>query len=146
MGRPDTSRRIALIAGVAALLAGAGITAADAAGGHSVNIQTVSIGNCTTEGAFVSCSVQGDIAHPRSISVQVWATPAQQINVTWGDLCVNGFTSGDRSGSFTVTAGAIHKATRGIPLSQGARGMCTPDVLVSPNGTGRIHVLLFGSN
>jgi hypothetical protein len=139
-------KRIAVIAGTAALLAGAGITAADAAGGHALSIQTVSIGNCTTEGAFVSCSVQGDIAHPRSISVQVWATPAQRMNVTWGDLCVAGFTSGDRNGSFTVTAGASHKVTRNIPLAQGARGKCTPDVLVNPNGTGRIHVVLFGKN
>jgi hypothetical protein len=139
-------KRIALIAGTAALLAGAGITAADAAGGQPASIQTVNIGNCTTEGAFVSCSVQGDIAHPLSISVQVWATPAQQIDVTWGDLCVNGFTSGDRNGSFKVTAGATHKVTRNIPLSQGARGKCTPIVLVNPNGTGRIHVILFGRN
>ena len=139
-------KRIALITGTAALLAGVGITAADAASGNAATMRTVSIGNCTTEGAFVSCSVQGDIAHPRSISVQVWATPAQPINVTWGDLCVNGFTSGERSGNFTVTAGALHKVTRNIPLAQGARGTCTPDVIVSPNGTGRIHVVLFGVN
>jgi hypothetical protein len=138
--------RIALIAGTAALLAGVGITAADAAGGNAATIQTVNIGNCTTEGAFVSCSVQGDISHPRSISVQVWATPIQQLDVTWGDLCVNGFTSGDRSGRFRVRAGALQKVTRNIPLAQGAGGMCTPDVLVSPNGTGRIHVILFGRN
>jgi hypothetical protein len=68
------------------------------------------------------------------------------MDVTWGDLCVNGFTSGDRSGSFTVTAGALHKVTRNIPLSQGAGGTCTPDVLVNPDGTGRIHVVLFGRN
>jgi hypothetical protein len=128
------------------MVAGVGITAADAADGGAAIIHTVNIGNCTTEGAFVSCSVQGDIAHPRSISVQVWAIPAQRINVTWGDLCVNGFTSGDRNGSFTVTAGTSHKVTRNIPLSQGARGTCTPDVLVNPNGTGRIHVVLFGRN
>src|SRR5260221_13667034 len=64
--RRDTFRvkRMALIAGTAALLTGAGITTADAAGGNTATIQTVSIGTCTTEGAFVSCSVQGDIAHP----------------------------------------------------------------------------------
>jgi hypothetical protein len=66
--------------------------------------------------------------------------------VTWGDLCVNGFTSGERSGNFTVTAGALHKVTRNIQLAQGARAMCTPDVLVSPNGSGRIHAVLSGTN
>ncbi len=134
-------KRIALIAGAGALLAGAGITAADAAAGH-----TVSIGNCTTEGEFVSCSVQGDISHPSSISVQVWASPTQRISVTWGDLCAAGFSSGDRSGSFSVTAGNSHKVTRRIPLAEGHRGKCTPDVLVNPNGTGRIHVVLSGKN
>ncbi len=135
-------KRIALLATAGALLAGAGIaTAAAAPAAHTVNI-----GNCTTEGEFVSCSVQGDIARPSSISVQVWATPAQKIRVTWDDLCAAGFSSGDRSGSFSVTAGAGHKATRRIPLAEGHSGKCTPDVLVSPNGTGRIHVLLSGRN
>jgi hypothetical protein len=135
-------RRLALIVGAAALLAGAGITAAEAVGAGS----TVSIGSCTTQGAFVSCSVQGDIAHPQSISVQVWAVPAQRIYVTWSELCAQGVSSGDRSGSFTVTAGARYKATRAIPLAEGHGGKCTADVLVNPDGTGRIYAFLNGRN
>jgi hypothetical protein len=90
--------------------------------------------------------VQGDIAHPASISVHVWVSPAQKLSVTWGNLCSAGFTSGDRSGSFNVTTGTSHKATRRIPLAAGHRGECTPIADVSPNGTGRIHVVLSGRN
>ena len=135
-------KRCLLLLATAALLAGAGITAAVAA----TSTDTVSIGNCTTEGQYVSCSVQGDIAHPASISVQVWASPEQAIDVSWDDLCSAGFTSGDRSGDFTVTASASHKVTRRIPLAAGHKGTCTPDVLVSADGTGRIHVVLSGEN
>ena len=133
--------RIALAAAAVPLLAAATITAANATAAH-----TVSIGNCTTEGDYVSCSVQGDITHPSSITVQVWAVPRQQLSVSWGDLCVSGSTAGDRDGSFTVTAGTSHKATRGIPLAAGHRGTCTPDVDVNPAGTGRIYVVLAGKN
>jgi len=140
-------KRIAITAGTAALVAGAGITAAQATAGNAARTgHVLNIGNCTTEGDFVSCSVQGDISHPSSISVQVWATPAQSMTVSWDNLCVNGFTSGDRSGQFTVTAGPGHKVTRRIPLSQGHQGKCTPDVLVSLGSSGRSHVFLSGRN
>ena len=134
--------RIGVNAGVAALLAAAGISAAHAT--VVSRASTLNVGNCTTEGQFVACSVQGDISRPRSISVQVWATPSQQITVTWGDLCVDGFTSGDRSGQFTVRAGVRHKVMRGIPLAAGHAGKCTPDVLVSLGRSGRLHVYLSG--
>lgn len=138
-------RRIAVYAGVAALLAASGVTAAQMASASAANtVATLNIGNCTTEGQFVGCSVQGDISHPRSISVQVWATSSQHILVSWGDLCADGFTSGDRSGQFTVTAGPRHKVTRRIPLAAGHAGKCTPDVLVNLGRSGRLHVLLSG--
>jgi len=133
--------RIALAAAAVPLLAAATITAANATAAH-----TVSIGNCSTEGDYVSCSVQGDITHPSSITVQVWAVPRQQLSVSWDDDCQYGFTFGDRSGDFTVTAGASTKATRSIPLAEGHRGTCTPDVDVNPAGTGRIYVVLAGKN
>ena len=133
--------RVALAAAAVPLLAAAGITAANATAAH-----TVSIGNCSTEGTYALCSVQGDITHPSSITVQVWAVPSQGVSVTWDDWCDNGSTTGSHSGSFTVTAGTSHKATRGIPLAAGHRGTCTPDVLVSPAGTGRIYVVLAGKN
>ena len=139
--------RIAITAAAAALLVAGGITAAQATSANSVStVHTLNIGNCTTEGEFVSCSVQGDISHPRSISAQVWATPSQKLTVTWGDLCAAGFTSGDRSGQFTVMAGAHHKVTRSIPLAAGHAGKCTPDVLVSLGNAGRLHVYLSGKN
>lgn len=138
-------KRIAAATGAATLLAAGGITAAHATSGSATtDASRLSIGNCTTEGDFASCSVQGDISHPRSISVQVWATPSQRITVTWGDLCAAGFTSGDRSGQFTVTAGARHKVTRSVPLAAGHRGRCTPDVLVSLGNAGRLHATLSG--
>ena len=124
--------RIALAAAAVPLLAAATITAANATAAH-----TVSIGNCSTEGDYVSCSVQGDITHPSGITVQVWAVPGQQLSVSWDDRCETGSTAGGRDGSFTVTAGTSHKATRGIPLAAGHRGTCTPDVDVNPAGTGR---------
>jgi hypothetical protein len=139
--------RIALTAGAAALLATGGITAAQATSDSAASTaRPLNIGNCTTEGEFVSCSVQGDISHPRIISVQVWATPSQQITVTWGDLCAAGFTSGERSGQFKVMAGPAHKATRRVPLAAGHAGKCTPDVLVSLGSAGRLHVYLSGKH
>lgn len=141
------SKRIAVAAGTAALLATGGLSAAHATSGSAARIaRTLNIGNCTTEGEFVSCSVEGDISHPRSISVEVWATPSQQLTVTWGDLCVAGFTSGERSGQFKVTAGPGHKATRRVPLAAGHAGKCTPDVLVSLGSAGRLHVYLSGKH
>lgn len=138
-------RQIAACAGVAALLAAGGVTAAQtASAGAASTVTTLNIGNCTTEGQFVECSVQGDISRPRRISVQVWATSSQHILVTWGDLCADGFTSGDRSGQFTVTAGPRHKVTRSIPLAAGHAGKCTPDVLASLGSSGRLHVYLSG--
>ena len=107
--------RVALAAAAVPLLAAATITAANATAAH-----TVSIGNCTTEGDYVSCSVQGDITHPSSITVQVWAVPRQQLSVSWDDDCQYGSTFGDRSGNFTVTAGTSTKATRSIPLAAGS--------------------------
>lgn len=140
-------RRIALTAVIGVLLTTAGITAAQAAsGGAARTARTLNVGNCTTEGEFVSCSVEGDISHPRQISVQVWATPSQRITVSWDDLCAAGFTSGDRSGQFTVTAGARHKVTRNVPLSAGHSGKCTPDVLVSLGRSGRLHAFLSGKH
>jgi hypothetical protein len=140
-------KRIAVAAGASALLATGGITAAQAtSAGAASTVRTLNIGNCTTEGEFVSCSVQGDISHPRSISVQVWATPSQRLTVTWGDLCVAGFSSGIRSGQFTVTAGADHKVTRRVPLAAGHAGKCTPNVLVSLGSAGRLHVYLSGKH
>ena len=140
-------KRIAVATAAAALLATCGITAAQAtsASGPST-ARTLNIGNCTTEGEFVSCSVQGDISHPRTISVQVWATPSQQLTVSWDDLCVAGSTSGDRSGQFKVTAGAGHKVTRRVPLAAGHAGKCTPNVLVSLGSAGRLHVYLSGKH
>ena len=91
---------IAAIAAGTALLATGGFTAAQATSSAASRARTLGIGNRTTDGEFVSCSVQGDISHPRSISVQVWAAPSQRIAVSWGDLCAAGFTSGDRSGQF----------------------------------------------
>jgi hypothetical protein len=136
--------RIVPVLSAAVLLTGAGVATASAVTAS----QTVSIGNCTTEGDFVSCSVQGDISHPSGITVQVWASPAQKIDVSWSDDCTStdGGTSGFRDGNLTVTAGAGHKVTRGIPLAAGHSGSCTPDVDVNPEGTGRIHVVLAGRN
>ena len=128
------------------MLATGGITAAQATSGAASTPSKLNIGNCTTEGEFVSCSVEGDISHPRSISIQVWAAPSQRITVTWGDICVAGFTSGDRSGQFTVTAGPRHKVTRGVPLAAGHAGKCTPDVLVSLGSAGRLHVYMSGKH
>jgi hypothetical protein len=139
-------KRIAVIAAGTALLAAGGITAAQATSSAASRARTLSIGNCTTEGESVSCSVQGDISHPRTISVQVWATPSQRISASWGDLCAAGFTSGDRSGQFKVTAGPGHKATRAVPLAAGHAGKCTPAVLVSLSSAGRLHVYLSGKH
>lgn len=139
-------KRIAVISAGTVLLATGGITAAQGTSSAASRARTLSIGNCTTEGEFVSCSVQGDISHPRSISVQVWAAPSQRITVSWGDLCVAGFTSGDRSGQFKVTAGPGHKVTRAVPLAAGHAGKCTPDVLVSLGSAGRLHVHLSGKH
>jgi hypothetical protein len=138
--------RLALTAtAAAALLLAGGITAAQAtASSGAATARILNIGNCTTEGEAASCSVQGDISHPRSISVQVWGNPTQRILVTWGDLCAAGFTSGDRSGQFTVTAGPHRKVTRPVPLAAGHSGKCTPDVLVSLDGSGSLHVYLRG--
>ena len=139
--------RVRLLAGAAALAAvlagggGAAVLAAQA----SISSQ-VFIGTCTTEGQFVTCSVQGDIRHPSSITAKVWAVPGQRIHVTWDDFCSHGFTNGSRSGHFTVFASALHKVSRRIPLAAGHSGKCTPDVLISPNGTGRVHLVLHGRN
>src|SRR5215472_3246753 len=132
-------RLLAVAALLAASLAGGGtaVLAAQAAASSRVFI-----GSCTTEGQFVSCSVQGDIPHPSSITAKVWAVPGQRIHVSWDDLCVHGFTSGDRSGHFTVFASALHKVSRRIPLAAGHSGKCTPDALVSLSRTGRVHLVL----
>lgn len=140
-------KRIALITTTAALLATGGITAAEATASNAASTaRTLNIGNCTTEGDFASCSVLGDISHPRSISVQVWAIPSQKILVTWGDLCAAGATSGDRSGQFTVRAGPRHKVTRSIPLAAGHSGKCTPNVLLSLGSSGSLHAYLSGKH
>lgn len=140
-------KRIAVAAGAAALLAVSGVTAAHATSGSTPGTtHKVSVGNCTTEGEFASCSVAGDISHPHSIAIQVWATPSQKITVTWGNLCSAGLTSGDRNGQFTVTAGVRHKATRPIPLAAGHSGKCTPDVLVSLGSSGHLHAVLSGKH
>jgi hypothetical protein len=133
-------RLLAVAALLAAILAGGGtaVLAAQAASSR------VFIGSCTTEGQFVSCSVQGDIHHPASITAKVWAVPGQRIHVFWDDLCSHGFTSGDRSGHFTVFASALHKVSRRIPLAAGHSGKCTPNVLVSLSRTGRVHLVLSG--
>lgn len=107
---------------------------------------SVSIGNCTTEGQFVSCDIQGDITHPASITAKFWAVPGQKVAVFWDDFCAHGFTSGSRSGHFKVFASAAHPVSRKIPLAAGHSGKCTPDVSVSPNGTGRVHLVLHGRN
>ncbi len=136
------------------VLAGAALLAAVLAGGgtavlaaQATTTSKVFIGTCNTEGQFVTCSVQGDIHHPSSITAQVWAVPGQRIHVNWDDFCSHGFTSGSRSGHFTVRASAQHKVSRPIPLAAGHSGTCTPDVLVSLSGTGRgTPLLLHGRN
>ena len=128
---------------LAVVLSGSGTAALEA---QVTSSSGVFIGECNTEGQFVSCDVQGDIRHPASITAQVWAVPGQKVNVTWSDFCSNASTSGDRSGQFTVFASARHKVSRRIPLAAGHSGMCTPDVIVSPNGTGRVHLVLRGTN
>ena len=139
--------RIAVSAVVAALLVATGITAAQTTLASTTGkAATLNIGNCTTEGQFVSCSVQGDISHPSRISVQVWAVPSQQLTVSWSDLCAQGLTSGDRNGQFNVTAGPHHKVSRSIPLAAGHGGKCTPDALVSMSNSGRLHVYLSGKH
>jgi hypothetical protein len=126
-----------------AILTGGG-TAVFAA--QATTSSRISIGACNTEGQFVSCSVQGDIRHPSGITAQVWAVPAQRIHVTWDNFCSHGFTSGSRSGHFTVRASAQHKVSRSIPLAAGHSGKCTPDVLVSLSRIGRVHLVLTGRN
>ncbi len=128
---------------LAAILAGGG-TAVFAA--QATTSSSVFIGTCNTEGQFVSCSVQGDIRHPSGITAQVWAVPGQRIHVNWDDFCSRGFTTGSRSGHFTVRASAQHKVSRSIPLAAGHTGKCTPDVLVSLGSTGRVHLVLHGRN
>ena len=82
------------------VLAGAALLAAVLAGGgtavlaaQATTTSKVFIGTCNTEGQFVTCSVQGDIHHPSSITAQVWAVPGQRIHVNWDDFCSHGFTS-----------------------------------------------------
>jgi len=136
-------RVLAGIVLLAAVVAGSG-TAVLAA--QTAMSSRIFIGACNTEGQFVTCSVQGDISHPSSITAQVWAVPGQRVHVTWDDFCSHGLTSGDRGGHFTVFASARHKISRRIPLAAGHSGKCTPDVLVSPSGTGRVHLVLHGRN
>lgn len=130
---------------IAAVLVAAGVAIAPVVAAQARS-SSVSIGNCTTEGQFVTCTVQGDIHHPSSITAKFWATPGQKVAVFWDDFCSHGFTSGDRSGHFTVFASAAHPVSRKIPLAAGHSGLCTPDVSVSPKGTGRVHLVLHGAN
>jgi hypothetical protein len=136
-------KRVVPLAVAALLIVGVGTAIAVAT---PVAAPRVSIGNCTTEGAYVSCSIQGDIAHPRTITVEVWASPRQQIQVGWGVYCDQGTTTGSKGGYFTITGGIARKATRGLPLAAGHGGVCTPIVEVNPAGTGRIWVELYGTN
>jgi len=136
-------RILAVTAVLVAVLAGGG-TAVFAA--QATTSSSVFIGACNTEGQFVSCSGQGDIRHPSGIIAQVWAAPRQRVHVTWIDFCSHGSTSGSRSGRFSVRVSAQHKVSRSIPLAAGHSGKCTPDVLVSLGSTGRVHLVLHGSN
>jgi len=137
------NRILAAATVLVALLAGGG-TAVFAA--QATTSSSVFIGTCNTEGQFVSCSVEGDIRHPSSITAEVWAVPGQRIHVTWDDLCSNRSTTSIRSGHFTVRASAQHKVRRSIPLAAGHSGKCTPDVLVTLGNTGRVHLVLSGRN
>jgi hypothetical protein len=107
---------------------------------------TVSIGNCTSEGSFIQCSVQGDIHHPTVIRATVWATGRTRVQVSWLNSCQNGFTTGERTGQYTVTATPAHKSVRRIPLVAGHAGTCTPVVSASLTGSGRVHLVLNGTN
>lgn len=138
--------RVRVLAGAVLFAVALSGSSAAVLAAQATSSSSIFIGECNTEGQFVSCDVQGDIHHPASITAQVWVVPGQKINVTWGDLCSHGTTSGDRSGQFTVSASARHKVSRRIPLAAGHSGTCTPDVLVSPNGTGRVHLVLRGRN
>jgi hypothetical protein len=137
--------RVRVLAGVA-LLAAVLTGGAAALAAQATTDSRVFIGSCNTEGQFVSCSVQGDIHHPSSITAQVWAVPGQRLEVTWDDLCSNGSTSGVRSGHFSVRASAQHKVSRRIPLAAGHSGKCTPVVLVDLGRAGRVHLILSGRN
>jgi hypothetical protein len=121
---------------IAALVVGLSTTAVAANAGSN----TVHIGNCTTEGQFVSCSVQGDVVNPASIKVRVTTSGAQagKIDVSWFDSCSTETTSGDRNGDFKLSSGQ----SRSIPLAAGHRGTCTPDVDASITGAGRFTVRL----
>jgi hypothetical protein len=125
----------------------AAMTAAAAAAAPARKVPVVTVGDCVTEGSFVSCSVQGDISHPHAIYVKVWASPRQSLLVSWLDSCQNGASVGDRSGQYNVTASASRPSVRRIALARGASGSCTPVVSVAlNNGYGHEHLELYGTN
>jgi hypothetical protein len=133
--------RPAIMAAAAGLIGAAGIAipvaVAEAATGAAVHI-----GNCTTEGAFVSCSVQGDVSKPKSITVRVTSSPRQRLDITFDLVCDTNSTFQDKSGHFTLSASA-KAVSRNLPLTPNhARAKCTPTVNASTNSHGRFAMTL----
>ena len=129
------------VAASAVLLRTAGV-AIPVAMAEAATGSTVHIGSCTTEGQFVSCSVQGDVSKPKTIGVRATSSPRQRLPINWQVDCETTNSFQDRSGQFTLSAGprAVSRNFR-LPPNH-ARARCTATVIASTNSHGRFTMFI----
>ena len=70
---------------IAAVLVAAGVAIAPVVAAQARS-SSVSIGNCTTEGQFVTCTVQGDIHHPSTGTISA-ATDSRAVTAAGTSPC-----------------------------------------------------------
>lgn len=90
---------VAVSAAVTCLLT-AGAIAVSAAAANA----GTTFASCSAQGDFATCVAGGTASRPVTITVNVSASPDQQVSVAWDAVCAQGSGAGSSSGSFTAQA------------------------------------------
>jgi hypothetical protein len=96
---PDMKRlsRFVAFVGMTGLLTMGAIAASTAAASASTTF-----GSCGAQGDYATCVASGTATRPVTITVNVSASPDQNVYVAWDAVCSQGTGAGSSSGSFTA--------------------------------------------
>ena len=93
------------LTGLSAYAALTGLLAAGAiAASATAAYANTTFASCSAQGDFATCVAGGTAPHPITITVNVSASPDQQVSVAWDAVCAQGSGAGSSSGSFTAQA------------------------------------------
>ena len=119
-------RRVAVSVAASGLLALGGVAAS------AIAANAGTIGSCSAQGDFATCSASGTANKPLTITITVTSSPDESVTVYWDAVCSQGTGAGSSSGNFTAST----PVTRTISHPYHQPDSCDVAATGGLNGTG----------